>query len=343
MKKILKSVSLLFCSLFLLGSANAQDIHFTQFDMSPLTLNPALTGNFGGMWRVNSIYRNQWSSVTTPFVTFGGSFDAPITRGIGQDDYLAAGIQFYNDRSGDGNLTNSSILASVAYHLALDDDGDTRLSIGMQGSFTQRSIDFARLYWGDEFFNGGFQPGTTGENLNPKTDYFGANVGLAWQHAVSEKFAYTVGTGAFNLTQPQESLLTQRNNEAGLAIRLGGQAAAIWRATDQLSVSPSFLYQTQSAAQEMIAGAEIKYMLDPNGVPSTAPAVYIGGYYRLNDAALAVAGFEYMGFRLGFGYDYNVSDLNAPNGNGGFELALRYIQPNPLDFARRVTPPCPRF
>jgi hypothetical protein len=39
-----------------------------------------------------------------------------------------------------------------------------------------------------------------------------------------------------------------------------------------------------------------------------------------------------------------MSDLNvASGGNGGFEISLRYIKPNPLDFARRIAFPCSRF
>jgi hypothetical protein len=43
-------------------------------------------------------------------------------------------------------------------------------------------------------------------------------------------------------------------------------------------------------------------------------------------------------------YDYNTSDLkSASGGNGGFEINLRYVQPHPLDFAKKVNFPCARF
>jgi hypothetical protein len=56
----------------------AQDIHFTQFDMQPLIINPAFTGMFDGKVRAGAIYRNQWASVTVPYVTFGGYADLPL-------------------------------------------------------------------------------------------------------------------------------------------------------------------------------------------------------------------------------------------------------------------------
>src|ERR1700761_7009157 len=85
-------------------AAIAQDIHFTQFDAVPLVINPAFTGNFDGQYRAAAIYRNQWQSVTVPYVTYGASFDLPIVHDLTHDDYLAAGAQVYKDQAGDANL-----------------------------------------------------------------------------------------------------------------------------------------------------------------------------------------------------------------------------------------------
>jgi hypothetical protein len=53
----------------------AQDIHWSQFQSSPLNLNPALSGFFDGDYRFVLNHRNQWKSVTTPYNTFSGSID----------------------------------------------------------------------------------------------------------------------------------------------------------------------------------------------------------------------------------------------------------------------------
>ena len=42
---------------------NSQDIHFSQFYMSPLNLNPAMTGVMNGNIRLTGNYWNQWASV----------------------------------------------------------------------------------------------------------------------------------------------------------------------------------------------------------------------------------------------------------------------------------------
>ncbi|MEC7159268.1 MAG: type IX secretion system membrane protein PorP/SprF, partial [Bacteroidota bacterium] len=53
MRRLLMFLS--FCTL--LSTANSQDIHFSQYYASPLTLNPALTGLHGGDFRAVVNYR----------------------------------------------------------------------------------------------------------------------------------------------------------------------------------------------------------------------------------------------------------------------------------------------
>src|SRR5579883_2790893 len=130
MKNTIKSAGLVSLLALTLQNANAQDIHFTQFTAVPLVINPAFTGNAGGLYRAAAIYRSQWSSVTTPYITYGASFDAPVVYDLSVDDALALGVQVYNDKAGDGNLTNFTGLASVAYHKLLG-KGDKMLSVGM--------------------------------------------------------------------------------------------------------------------------------------------------------------------------------------------------------------------
>jgi len=327
-------------------TVQAQDVHFTQFDATPMIVNPAYTGAFSGQWRASGIYRNQWRSVTVPFVTYAASFDAPIVQDLTVDDYLAAGIQLYNDRAGDGNLSNFSGLVSVAYHKFLGANVDKSLTVGLQGGYTQKSIDLSRLYFGDEFVNGNWQQGTSLEypGLNNKVNYFTVNAGIAWSHSVGDKFGYTIGLGAMNLNQPQESFQKKENSEVGLGIRYAGQIGAIAYLSDKFSLRPGVLYQTQATATELIAGNEFHLIVGNPEFRNVSTGVFLGGWVRGGDAFMVTGGIEWKGLRLGVGYDYNTSSLKgASNGNGGFEISLRYIAPSALDFARRLVYPCARF
>jgi type IX secretion system PorP/SprF family membrane protein len=322
----------------------AQDIHFTQFAASPLTLNPALTGHHNGMWRATAIHRNQWGTVTVPFVTSGVSFDLPLARKIGQDDYLAAGLQLYTDKSGDGALTNNTALVSVAYHKFLGMDAKSAISLGMQGGFFQKSIDIPALYFSDQFHNGGYSPGTSLEDIKPKTSNMLAAIGLNFDHSFGEKFSIQVGAGAHNINQPRESLLRKESNEVGLGMRINSLIGADWKIGERLSILPAIMFQTQTNASELVAGLEAKMILGEPEIKSVATSLFLGAYTRTGDALLITGGIEFKGFRLGTGYDITGSKLkSAAPGTGAYEIALTYIKPNPLDFARKVYFPCARF
>jgi len=89
------------------GELKAQDIHYTQYELSPMTLNPALTGAYEGTFRVGGIYRDQWSSVlNNQYVTYTLYGDLPVIRGFGKNDWFGAGILLTNDRAGSASLNH---------------------------------------------------------------------------------------------------------------------------------------------------------------------------------------------------------------------------------------------
>lgn len=319
MKNTISRASLVAALAFTVQSVHAQDIHFTQFNASPLIVNPAFTGNFSGQWRAAAIYRDQWRSVTSPFKTYAVSLDAPIVNDLSHDDYLAAGLQLYNDRAGDGNLSNLSVLGSIAYHKFLGAKEDKSLSVGFQGGYTQKSIDLTKLYFPNEFNNGQFDPGTSGEAMNNKVNYLTINAGLAWAHAVGSNFGYAIGLGANNLNQPQESFMKKKNSSVGLGMRYTAQVGAVAFLSEKFSLRPAFLYQSQSTATEMVAGNEFHLIVGNPEFRNFTTAVFLGGYYRSNDAIMINAGVEFKGMRVGVSYDYNTSNLKtASNCNCGF-------------------------
>ncbi len=334
------------------GKVDAQDIHFTQFDAAPLTINPAFTGMFNGQVRACAVYRNQWSSVTVPYVTYGASVDLPIFWS--NAGYLAGGLQMIDDKAGDGNLTNFTGLASLAYHLTTgrDQDGDKRsdLAVGLQGGYASKSIDLSKLYFGDEYVNGTFVPGTSAENhigLGNHVSYFLVNAGISYSHSFGSRFSFTMGAGANNLNQPNDALEQKQNSQTGLDMRYTGELGMDWIAGERLSLRPAVLFQYQATATEVIAGNEFHYVLSQNTEPelsSYTTSVFLGGWYRTGDAFMVTAGMEIKGIRIGVAYDYNMSTLNAAsNGNGGFEIAVKYMAPWSMAFAGSRSIPCQRF
>src|SRR5882672_2541949 len=111
---------LLVTLILFVGLANvstAQDPNFSQFFASPMTLNPALTGKFDGVYRVAGNYRNQWPSINNAYVTMTASFDMPIMKSrIPENDVFGIGFMGYSDKAGDGVLNSTYYALSAAYH-----------------------------------------------------------------------------------------------------------------------------------------------------------------------------------------------------------------------------------
>ena len=101
-------------------SLNAQDIHFSQFFSSPLTLNPALTGAFNGNIRGILNYRNQWNSFA-PFNTFATSVDANFGSSFLKNDIMGIGVNAFSDVAGDTRYSSTQVNLTFAYIKTLGD------------------------------------------------------------------------------------------------------------------------------------------------------------------------------------------------------------------------------
>ena len=138
MKKLL---STLIVCVALVSVSTAQDPNFSQFFASPLTLNPALTGKFDGVYRVAGNYRNQWPTINNAFVTKTASIDFGILKNnIPEIDQFGVGIMAFTDRAGNGVLNTNFAAVSVAYHKGLDENGYHQIGAGFQGTFVSKRL-----------------------------------------------------------------------------------------------------------------------------------------------------------------------------------------------------------
>ena len=179
-----KNVFGVLIAIMLSGSLMAQDVHFTQYFTSPLTLNPALTGLVPDDLRWAANYRTQWSAVSsTPYVTGTLSYDMAMLKGkLPEGDALGIGILGLYDKSGTGALTNTTVGLSMAYHKGIGRDKNQHISIGIQGFLVQKHIDFQKLTFEDQFDNStGGTPYPTNEHFtNADLTYPDFNVGAMY-------------------------------------------------------------------------------------------------------------------------------------------------------------------
>jgi type IX secretion system PorP/SprF family membrane protein len=327
MKKIILGLS---AALLLAGSAVAQDVHFTQYFTSPLTLNPALTGLVNEDLRFAANFRTQWSTVSSnPYITGTLSYDMAVLKGkLPEGDALGVGIIGMYDKSGSGGLTNTTVGLSLAYHKAFGRDKQQHISLGVQADYVQKSIDFAKLTFEDEFSlgTGTFNPGTTHETFpHAAISYPDFNAGIMYSGKIAEHATAYIGYSYYHLTNPSETFMN--NNNATIHSRNTVYLGGSFDLNENTVLYASGLYQTQASATEVMAGGAVGFILNPGHDEDYQKNTifYLGGWYRYGDALAPYVGIEWAKMRIGVSYDVNVSSFTpATSGVGAYEISLLY-------------------
>lgn len=333
--------NLLCCSLALLSCASAysQGIPFGLFNATPMAINPAYTGIMNGNVRANAVYRNQWASVTVPYISGYTSVDWR-NKYFKNADYFGIGGSVQYSQAGDGNLENFSGLLSAAYHKSIraQKERPASVALGIQAGYYQHSIDLSRLYFSGPYVPTNW-PGTQLGNGN-SVKYWTFNAGTAFSQKLSERTNYIVGVSVSNINQPNDALLKKQTSAVGLDMRYTGSAGANLLVAERFSLRPAAILSITSEVTDYLVGSEFNYRL---GRGNGRTYVFLGLWYLSSDAAMLTAGFARKSFRLTAGYDYSLSSLNsASNGNGGFEVSLTYIAGN-AKVLKRMPVSCNRF
>lgn len=321
--------------------SNGQDIHFSQFSEVPLLRNPALAGIFTGDVRVQSVFRNQWSSVSVPFQTalLNGEYKFPVGR---NNDFMTVGGILAYDKAGSTALTTTYAKPVLNYHKSLSDERNMYLSAGFSGGLVQRSIDITKIttdgQWdgnqGDPALgNGEFLKGTN-------FSYFDATAGLSFNMQFSEDpddnfyvgFAYHHLNRSANISfydGPAVKLYSKLVFSAGLRLNVDESAFYTFYGD----------YSRQGPSSELSGGVMYSIKLDDNENPNYI--ISAGGFLRWEDAIIPMIKLESRPFSLGISYDVNVSKLKAASqARGGFELSLtfhRFLEKQANEWK------CPRF
>lgn len=344
--------------LCFLTTIQAQDRHFTLYNYSPLTLNPAFTGSFLGTVRVGGIFRDQAYSMSNAidiskgkniYLTQSFYVDAPVLT-VRKRDWVSVGLTGYTDKAGTSELGSTFFHISGAYHLALDKKQKNVLSLGVQGGQLMRKFnDQAELLGVD----GELYAGTTGQQT--EASGFDLNAGMLLKAQLNKVTNINIGFSLSHFWKPRQSAdsFSLLSTSGGTTPNPGPNPAPSGNVryvlptllaihgeynvelTKQWSMSPSFLFQnvanqSEGVVQFMGGYRLLKREVRANGkkgkliVDDEAPRIRFGLGYRVGDAAQLLLGYEVKTLRVGIGYDLTLSGLNDAT-PGGFEVAASYI------------------
>ena len=220
----------------LVTEVHAQDPQFTQFYANPLYLNPAFAGS-ARCPRFILNYRNQWPAIPGNFVTYSASYDQHFDGING-----GLGVLVTNDVAGEGTLISTNVSGIYSYHLEVN--RNFSIKAGFQATYSQRTLDWSKLTFGDQIDSRfGFVYQTAEQQPSQSVSYVDFSAGLL---AYSDKFYF--GFAAHHLTQPDQSFLVPTSKlpmkftaHTGAVIPLGRKT----RFNDPAKISPNILFQQQ--------------------------------------------------------------------------------------------------
>jgi type IX secretion system PorP/SprF family membrane protein len=329
--------TLLGAALLISLFGKAQDPHFSQFFASPLTLNPAFTGKFEGLWRLAVNHRDQWPSIPKAYVTSSASVDFPIMKNrIPANDVFGIGISGLSDASANSILKLNYGSVSLSYHKSLDENGYNTIGAGFQGTYSSLNLDVTKLTFEDMLTQNGFTGTTSDIIINGNNQsYLDVNAGLLYSGSTDGRNNFYLGTSMYHINRPKVSF---KDKNWFLSGRFTVHAGGSFPLSDILMLHTSVIHQEQNKASETTLGAAIAANLNQDA--ENPSSVYIGSWIRLNDAFIPYVGLEFGGLRIGASYDLNISSLKAATASrGGSEISLIYIK-KPVE-VKGI--PCPKF
>jgi len=314
MKKLIWLIAGSLLLLWLPASAQ-QDAQYSQYMFNGIYINPAYAG-YKEVLNVHSFYRSQWTGITGAPRSMSLAVDA-----IANSGNVGLALQVASDKL--GAQTNLSVYGNYSYRIRMNDDGSSRLALGLGLGMVQLGIDGSLLNPNNPEPN---QPVGTQSTIVPD-----ARAGV---YFANDKFY--AGFSADNLIATyinidRYAFIPQPKPHYYLT------AGVLFPLSEDFQVKPSFLLKDDRGGPTS---------LDLNAFLMIKDFIWVGGSYRKgvklydktylqrdltprNSAVAAIQIFPSEKLRIGYGYDFSIGPLQGYSG-GTHEISLSYsfIKPN---------------
>jgi len=296
---------------FTILNSFGQDAHFSQFYANPLYLNPAFAGTMNCP-RFALNFRDQWPAIPKNFITFSGSYDQHINALHG-----GIGVLFTADIEGGGILQTYN--ASAIYNFRVQVARDFNLQFALQGNYLFTSLNWNRLEFASDLVNPYAEPEAL-NYLNEKQSQFDASIGLVGY----TPYLY-FGLAVHHLLPLKMSFFRHPGDQWGIkwTAHAGGKITISQKRKDEVKFGDIFFHPNVI----FISQGKFHYLHEGfyfNFYPFT-----IGAWLRHNfknvDAFIISCGIEYKIFRIGYSYDFNLTQLERTG--GAHEVSLQFIIP----------------
>lgn len=316
--------------LFLLAARATfaqQDAQYSQYMFNGIYINPAYAG-YKEVLNIHSYYRAQWTGMEGAPRSFSVAVD-----GVTNDGNVGMGVQVSGDKL--GAQSTQSVYASYAYRIRLNEEGTSRLSLGLSGGLVQAGID-----------------GNLLNTLEPETH---APVGKQTSVVPDARAGIYYASERFFAGLSASNILASRMSKAKFVnipqprmhfYLTGGMVLPV---NENIYFRPSFLVKDDPGGPSS---------LDINAFLIFQDKIWVGGSYRSgvklyekpnlqlniksqNAAVAAVEIFPLPELRIGYAYDFAVGALQSYN-NGSHEISVAFSLSQVAAKAKGLVA-CPKF
>jgi len=280
-----------------------QDPQFTQFMYNKLIYNPGYAGTSGAVCGVAQ-YRQQWSGFDGAPSTFALAGDMKM-----QGLPLGIGVNLITDKI--GGMSTTFFRLAGSYNITKLAGGT--LGLGIDVGLLQKKM--VNQWITPESYVDPRIPGSVnnGSYVNPDFSKLSYDVGFGAFYQIPGKFY----AGISSTHLPAQAL-----TDGQATYKMSRHYYVMTGYTFQLNkwskLTPNILYKTDVAASS----------LDLNLTYLWSDMVWVGGTYRINDAAAALIGFQgkagagnVIGYKIGYSYDFTASKI-ASYSKGSHEIIL---------------------
>jgi len=308
--------------LLICPELKSQDFHLSQYEVAPLQINPANTGDFLEDLRATAGYRKQWSNLGTPFKNYSLTADAPLKI---RDYNLGVGFMFLHDDLVLQQFKTTQLLASVAYETFIS---GYMVRIGFQGGLWTRGFDNSGITMPEQFndITGKYDPTLpiTDNPLIYDASTIDVNFGASAARYINGK-KVTAGFALHHINSPKISF---GDSEGRIPMLWSINASIETQPLSWLAVTPVMLARAQRTADELIVGAlaRTKNKWQVEQLNSLAFGMYMrSALFENFDAVMLSAGVHISDFEIFYTHDINLSSLRKATGfNGASEIGIVY-------------------
>ena len=171
-------------------AGSSQEIILSQPFSASQYQNPSSAGGGAYDHRFQSNYKNQLVDGNADlFRTFLFSFDTRLKNDLEESyNYFGLGIQYIDDEVMQGVLKNNYLTLNGAYHIFLDRDLYSHLSLGIGVTYAFTNIDRSKLRFNDQYDYRGILSYATLENLKSYPNNVTTNAGVMYTKHDESKF-----------------------------------------------------------------------------------------------------------------------------------------------------------